>query len=167
MPIRTRESSLTFEELHDLLVGHKAYLRRLEVATHNLVVSANFTKTKQFLQRRSHRGISSKLALTVGLKVLNQAATQMEPNVMDVAPTTLGDLTTPISVTNPNVKFVTNWATLQSLVLNSIHRMPPSIVLQPLLARIKIDYLIWLLLIISRVIFPTYPFTPNMMELMK
>ena len=31
--IRARESPLTFEELHDLLVGHEAYLRRLETAT--------------------------------------------------------------------------------------------------------------------------------------
>ena len=31
--IRARESSLAFEELHDLLVGHDAYLRRLESAT--------------------------------------------------------------------------------------------------------------------------------------
>uniref|UniRef100_A0A2N9I0C7 Reverse transcriptase Ty1/copia-type domain-containing protein n=1 Tax=Fagus sylvatica TaxID=28930 RepID=A0A2N9I0C7_FAGSY len=46
-PIRARESSLTFEELHDLLVGHEAYLRRLEAATQHLVASANYTKTKQ------------------------------------------------------------------------------------------------------------------------
>ena len=104
----------------------------------------------------------------MGLEVLNKAATQMEPNVMDVAPTiTLGDPTTPIGVTSPNVKFMTNWATLQSSVLNSIHRMPPSIVLQSLLARTKIGYLIRPFLIISRVIFPTYLFTPNMMELTK
>ena len=45
-PIRARESSLAFEELHDLLVGHDAYLRRLEAKTQQLVVSANFTKTK-------------------------------------------------------------------------------------------------------------------------
>ena len=45
-PIRAQESSLAFEELHDLLVGHDAYLRRLEAATQQLVVSANFTKTK-------------------------------------------------------------------------------------------------------------------------
>ena len=45
-PIRARESSLAFEELHDLLVGHDAYLRRLEAATQQLVVSANFTKMK-------------------------------------------------------------------------------------------------------------------------
>ena len=45
-PIRARESSLAFEELHNLLVGHDAYLRRLEVATQQLVVSANFTKMK-------------------------------------------------------------------------------------------------------------------------
>ena len=36
-PIRARESSLAFEELHDLLVGHDAYLRRLEAATQQLV----------------------------------------------------------------------------------------------------------------------------------
>ena len=46
MPIRARESSLAFEELHDLLVGHDAYLSRLETTTQQLVVSANFTKTK-------------------------------------------------------------------------------------------------------------------------
>uniref|UniRef100_A0A2N9H958 Reverse transcriptase Ty1/copia-type domain-containing protein n=1 Tax=Fagus sylvatica TaxID=28930 RepID=A0A2N9H958_FAGSY len=47
-PIRARESSLTFEELHDLLVGHEAYLRRLETATQHLVASANYTRTKQY-----------------------------------------------------------------------------------------------------------------------
>ena len=44
--IRAQESSLAFQELHDLLVGHDAYPRRLEAATQQLVVSANFTKTK-------------------------------------------------------------------------------------------------------------------------
>ncbi|KAE8727847.1 hypothetical protein F3Y22_tig00005294pilonHSYRG00136 [Hibiscus syriacus] len=46
-PIRAREKSLTFEELHDLLVGHDNYLRRLEAATQHLVVSANYTNRKQ------------------------------------------------------------------------------------------------------------------------
>ena len=32
-PIRAQETSLAFEELHDLLVGHESYLRRLEAAT--------------------------------------------------------------------------------------------------------------------------------------
>ena len=45
-PIRARESSLAFEELHDLLVGHEAYLCRLEAATQQLIASANFTKTQ-------------------------------------------------------------------------------------------------------------------------
>jgi len=45
-PIRVREKSLTFEELHDLLVGHDSYLRRLESATHQLVASANYTNRK-------------------------------------------------------------------------------------------------------------------------
>ncbi|XP_061981498.1 uncharacterized protein LOC133701563 [Populus nigra] len=34
--IRAREKSLVFEELHDMLVGHESYLRRMEAA-------ANFT----------------------------------------------------------------------------------------------------------------------------
>ena len=32
-PIWAREKSLVFEELHDLLVGHESYLRRMEAAT--------------------------------------------------------------------------------------------------------------------------------------
>ncbi|XP_042958154.1 uncharacterized protein LOC122293729 [Carya illinoinensis] len=32
-PIRVRETSLVFEEVHDLLVGHESYLRHLEAAT--------------------------------------------------------------------------------------------------------------------------------------
>ncbi|GMY39318.1 Retrovirus-related Pol polyprotein from transposon RE2 [Fagus crenata] len=54
-PIRARESSLTFEELHDLLVGHEGYLRRLEAATQHLVASANYTKTKQYLHGGSNQ----------------------------------------------------------------------------------------------------------------
>jgi hypothetical protein len=34
-PIRARESPLAFEELHELLVGHKAYLRRLKQQHNN------------------------------------------------------------------------------------------------------------------------------------
>ncbi|KAL6348523.1 hypothetical protein AAG906_013143 [Vitis piasezkii] len=84
----------------------------------------------------------------MGLKALNQAVTQMDPNVMGAAPTTtLGGRTTSICITNPNVKFNAS-----------------IIVLQPLLARTKISCLIQPLLIISRVIFRTYLFTPNMME---
>ncbi|KAJ0027681.1 hypothetical protein Pint_36319 [Pistacia integerrima] len=42
-PIRARDKSLTFEELHDLLVSHEVYLRRLETATQQLVATANFS----------------------------------------------------------------------------------------------------------------------------
>ncbi|RVX10738.1 Retrovirus-related Pol polyprotein from transposon RE2 [Vitis vinifera] len=45
-PIRAREKSLAFEELHDLLVGHEHYLRRLETATQQLVAAANYTTRK-------------------------------------------------------------------------------------------------------------------------
>ncbi|WKA01767.1 hypothetical protein VitviT2T_020032 [Vitis vinifera] len=42
-PIREREKPLAFEELHDLLVGHDAYLRRLETTTRKLVASTNYS----------------------------------------------------------------------------------------------------------------------------
>ena len=53
-PIQARKPSLAFEELHDLLDWHKAYLWHLEAAMQNLVASTNFTKTKQSLQWGSH-----------------------------------------------------------------------------------------------------------------
>ncbi|KAF5468595.1 hypothetical protein F2P56_012738 [Juglans regia] len=45
-PIRAREKSLAFEELHDLLVGHESYLRRMEIATQQFVAAANFTSRR-------------------------------------------------------------------------------------------------------------------------
>jgi hypothetical protein len=42
-PIRAREKSLTFKELHDLLVSHEAYLCRFETTTQHLVATANFS----------------------------------------------------------------------------------------------------------------------------
>lgn len=46
VPIRARESSLAFEKLHDLLVGHEVYLRCLKVATQQMVAFANYAKMK-------------------------------------------------------------------------------------------------------------------------
>ncbi|KAF8395180.1 hypothetical protein HHK36_019122 [Tetracentron sinense] len=43
-PIRARKKSLVFEELHDLLVGHESYLRRLESATQQTVMMANYSQ---------------------------------------------------------------------------------------------------------------------------
>eukprot|EP00261_Vitis_vinifera_P040499 XP_019081742.1 PREDICTED: uncharacterized protein LOC109124254 [Vitis vinifera] len=45
-PIRARESSLSFEELHDLLLGYEAYLRRLDSTAQSLVVTANTTQRR-------------------------------------------------------------------------------------------------------------------------
>ncbi|KAF8391073.1 hypothetical protein HHK36_023373 [Tetracentron sinense] len=45
-PICARERPLAFEELHDLLVGHDAYLRRLETTTQQLVASANYSNRR-------------------------------------------------------------------------------------------------------------------------
>ncbi|RVW81354.1 Retrovirus-related Pol polyprotein from transposon RE2 [Vitis vinifera] len=57
-PIRARESSLSFEELHDLLLGHEAYLRRLDSTTQSLVVTANTT------QRRDSRSSKNQSSST-------------------------------------------------------------------------------------------------------
>ena len=45
-PIRAKEKPLTFEELHDLLIGHDAYLWRLETTTQQLVASANYSNRR-------------------------------------------------------------------------------------------------------------------------
>ncbi|KAF8378637.1 hypothetical protein HHK36_029986 [Tetracentron sinense] len=45
-PIRARESSLSFEELHDLLIGHEAYLKRLDSTAQSLVLTANTTQRR-------------------------------------------------------------------------------------------------------------------------
>jgi hypothetical protein len=47
-PIRTCESALSFEELHDLLIGHESYLKRLDITSPPLDVTAHNT------QRRNH-----------------------------------------------------------------------------------------------------------------
>jgi hypothetical protein len=48
-PIRAHESSLSFEELYDLLIGHESYLKRLDINPPSLVVTAHNT------QRKDHR----------------------------------------------------------------------------------------------------------------
>ena len=45
-PIRTRATSLTFEELHDLLLGHERYLRRLEHASNTPTITANISQRR-------------------------------------------------------------------------------------------------------------------------
>lgn len=49
--IQAREKSLTFEELHDLLMGHEGYLCRLEATTQQLVATVNFTHRRFGLTR--------------------------------------------------------------------------------------------------------------------
>jgi hypothetical protein len=46
-PIRARDTSLKFEDLHDLLVGHESYLRRLETQS-----AANFIPTANYSHRQ-------------------------------------------------------------------------------------------------------------------
>ncbi|KAL6322763.1 hypothetical protein AAG906_018644 [Vitis piasezkii] len=63
-PIRAREKSLAFEELHDLVIGHENYLRRMEATTQQLVAATNFTSRRSSFstsqqQKASHKGNGS------------------------------------------------------------------------------------------------------------
>ena len=42
-PIRTRETSLTFEELQDILTPHETYLKRIKATQSQLMAIANNT----------------------------------------------------------------------------------------------------------------------------
>jgi hypothetical protein len=44
LSIRTRETSLTFEELHDILTAHETYLKRIEATQSQLLATANNTQ---------------------------------------------------------------------------------------------------------------------------
>ncbi|KAJ0020731.1 hypothetical protein Pint_31510 [Pistacia integerrima] len=60
-PIQARENPLRFEELHDLLISHESYLRRLEQqATQPLVATANYTQRKQLPSGTNGQRSSSK-----------------------------------------------------------------------------------------------------------
>ena len=48
--IRNRESSLTFEELHDMLVSHESYLKRIEASNSITLATANNTTLSSALQ---------------------------------------------------------------------------------------------------------------------
>ncbi|KAJ0095312.1 hypothetical protein Patl1_15272 [Pistacia atlantica] len=45
-PIHTRETALSFAELHDLLLGHEHYLKRMDGNSSTLVVTANSSQWK-------------------------------------------------------------------------------------------------------------------------
>ncbi|KAF5450223.1 hypothetical protein F2P56_030590 [Juglans regia] len=59
-PIRARESSLSFEELHDLLIGHEAYLRRLDSTAQSLVLIANTAQRRDSRASKPQNSQSSK-----------------------------------------------------------------------------------------------------------
>jgi hypothetical protein len=61
--IRNRESSLTFEELHDMLVSHESYLKRIEASNSITLATANNTQrrpvhSKFHRNQRSNNGFS-------------------------------------------------------------------------------------------------------------
>ena len=61
--IRNRESSLTFEELHDMLVSHESYLKHIEASNSITLATANNTQrrpvhSKFHRNQRSNNGFS-------------------------------------------------------------------------------------------------------------
>ncbi|KAF5442762.1 hypothetical protein F2P56_035386 [Juglans regia] len=54
-PTQTRETPLTFEELHGLLVSHETFLKRFETLQQTTIASANYHQ-KKVSQSSSHRG---------------------------------------------------------------------------------------------------------------
>lgn len=58
-PIRARETSLKFEELHDLLCAHESALRLAEAATASLVATANVARSGQGRSSKSRGGGNS------------------------------------------------------------------------------------------------------------
>ncbi|XP_041001496.1 uncharacterized protein LOC121247196 [Juglans microcarpa x Juglans regia] len=68
--IRTRETALSFAELHDLLIGHEQYLKRMDGNNSTLVVTANSSQRKPFNRRLvTLQGIVRKCNLTLLLTV--------------------------------------------------------------------------------------------------
>lgn len=59
-PIRAREKSLMFDELHDLLLGHEGYLHRMEATQQQLISTANFTIKKTGNGGQQQRNFSKK-----------------------------------------------------------------------------------------------------------
>ena len=174
-PIRAQESSLAFEELHDLLVGHDAYLRLLEAARWQLVISANFVKTKHFApgggggggggcqswsfkKHDSPRGpLGSNLSINFngaqrdGRRSNNIFGRPNYSNRRYQPKCQLCDQLGHIAKSCPQFHS-------QNVSINCATASN---------GRDKNWLLVRLLLIISRVIFPIYLFIPNMMELTK
>jgi hypothetical protein len=75
-PIRAREKSLTFEELHDLLVSHEVYLRRLETVAQHLVATTNFSS-----RSGGHRQSMAPLHGHHGSRGFNKYTGPRTPNV--------------------------------------------------------------------------------------
>ncbi|KAF5445774.1 hypothetical protein F2P56_034799 [Juglans regia] len=59
-PIRARESSISFEKLHDLLIGREAYLRRLDSTAQSLVLVANTAQRRDSRASKPQNSQSSK-----------------------------------------------------------------------------------------------------------
>ncbi|XP_057962100.1 uncharacterized protein LOC131153667 [Malania oleifera] len=78
--IQARETSLTFEEFHDVLVGHESYLRHVDVSNALLVAIANSTQRRTLAStfncnQRSNPGSSGHRRSNSGVKFVNCAAT--------------------------------------------------------------------------------------------
>ena len=48
--IRTRETSLTFEELHDVLISHENYLKRIDASNSRLIATVNAAQHSRYFK---------------------------------------------------------------------------------------------------------------------
>ena len=116
MLIQEQENSLVFEELHDLLVGHESYLRRLEAANQQMVMAANYTNKGKPLVRGDFSKKSYKPNGSQHTKAKDQPANPMVTNVMDAASIMgLASLITTRNITRRVVNFVSKWANREAL----------------------------------------------------
>ncbi|XP_041017987.1 uncharacterized protein LOC121260215 [Juglans microcarpa x Juglans regia] len=76
-PIRAREKSLAFKELHDPLIGHESYMRRLEATTKQLVATTNYSNCRFVRTLRLGALNNEGLISQMGLLVLQAQLTTM------------------------------------------------------------------------------------------
>ena len=55
-PIHTYESSLSFKELHDLLIGYESYLKRPDINPPSLVFITHSTQRKDLFSQKNNHG---------------------------------------------------------------------------------------------------------------
>ncbi|XP_041004150.1 uncharacterized protein LOC121249516 [Juglans microcarpa x Juglans regia] len=122
-PIRACETSLKFEEIHDLLVGHESYLRRLENQ-----MAATFIPTANYSHWQGGAPGNHKLSLKTSF---NKPRSNNEHNKKGLPIRATGN-------TSPNVNGVIKWATWPKIVQKCLPLNSLQTVLHLLKEKIKV-----------------------------